>query len=107
MKACDRENTTALWDDDDKGQLDVEDPLVDDSNEDAPKKVYKPVCDEDGFVCSRIKPRVQVFSYNDCRVYTCTVMYIHARLYSCASSCLRAHKKSLLVHEWESGLGSI
>ena len=59
-KACDRENTTTLWDDDGTDQLDGEDPLVDGSNEDVPKKVYKPVCDEDGFVCSRIKPRVQV-----------------------------------------------
>ena len=55
-KATDRENTT-LWDDD---QMDGEDPLVDPTNEDPPKKVYKPVCDEDGFVCSRIKPKVQV-----------------------------------------------
>ena len=60
-KASDRENTTtALWDDNNGDKVDGEDPLINGANEDAPKKVYKPVCTEDGFVCSRIKPRVQV-----------------------------------------------
>ena len=58
-KATDLEQTN-LWDDTSRNQLDGEDPLVSGANEEAPKRVYKPVCDEDGFVCSRIKPRVQV-----------------------------------------------
>ena len=51
---------TILWDDD---QMDGEDPLINTTNDDLPKKVYmyKPVYDEDGFVCSRIKPKVQVW----------------------------------------------
>ena len=52
-----KDGITILWDDD---QMDGEDPVVDPTNEDLPKKVYKPVYDEEGFVCSRIKPIVQV-----------------------------------------------
>ena len=59
-KVSDRDTTTSLWEDDDsKDRLDGEDPLVNGLNE-SDSKVYRPVCDEDGFVCSRIKPRVQV-----------------------------------------------
>ena len=58
-KASDLEHTS-LWEEVGRDQLDGEDPLVNTANEEAPKKVYKPVCDENGFVCSRVKPRVQV-----------------------------------------------
>ena len=59
-KASDRENTAAtLWEDD-TNQLDGEDPLINRPDDDVSKKFYKPVYDEDGFVCSRIKPSVQV-----------------------------------------------
>ena len=58
-KASDQEHTN-LWEEIGRGQLDEEDPLVNAANEEAPKKIYKPVCDENGFVCSRIRPRVQV-----------------------------------------------
>ncbi|CAI8012351.1 Nibrin [Geodia barretti] len=57
-KASDQEHTS-LWEEVGRDQLDGEDPLVNTANEEAPKKVYKPVCDENGFVCSRVKPRVQ------------------------------------------------
>ena len=36
--------------------MEGEDPPIEPTNEDLPKKVYKTVCDENGFVCSQMKP---------------------------------------------------
>ena len=57
------EELTNLWEEVGGQQLDEENPLTSRANEEAPKKVYKPVCDENGFVRSRVKPRVQVGIY--------------------------------------------
>ena len=70
-KASDRDNTNTLWEDGaDKELLDGEDPLVNEFNEDVSMKVYKPVFDGEGFICSRMKPRIQVCTWTCITVAT-------------------------------------
>ena len=90
-KTHDSENVAAdPWNDVDESneELGGEDPLI---NGDMPKRTYKPVINGDGFICSRMKPKLQVlYTQFHCLQHTTgalpLVQYCLNQIFACFKS---------------------
>ena len=112
-KICESETALDLWNDtdDSRGEEIGEDPLI---SEEAPKRVYKPVMDGEGFISSRERPQLQVRIWEVCLcvrvcrcvwvcvccVCVCVCVCVHACVCGCLCACMRAVLRSMEFHSF-------